>query len=292
MPCCLSARREVPSNHDGPTDTDTETRVQMPNYADIRDRAYIVTGAAGGIGGAVTERLIAESARVLAVDTHADGLRALEARLGDRCVGVRADVSSADDVQRYVTLAIERFGRLDGAHLNAGYPGLLAPLAETDIDDFDRVMAVNLRGVYLGLRFVLRELIERATGGAIVVTASSAALGGAQQWGPYAASKHGTIGLVKTAALEYARAGIRVNAVCPGVTDTAMVRTGDDPDGAGDAAARAAFENILPVGRYAQPSEIAESVVWLLSDASSYVTGAALSVDGGQTASCANYLPA
>jgi 3alpha(or 20beta)-hydroxysteroid dehydrogenase len=261
-------------------------------FPDLEGQVIVITGAAGGIGTAVARRLRHEGARLVVVDLDRATAEGLAADLGGGALGVGADVSTADGVEAYMSAAVERFGRIDAYHLNAGYPGRLVPFAESEISDFDRVMAVNVRGVYLGLRAALRQIGGQGGGGAIVVTASTGALGGAQLWGPYIASKHAVLGLVRTVALETARDGIRVNAVCPGFTDTAMVRPTEDAVDAGDrGAARAVLENALPMGRYAEPAEMAATVAWLLSREASYVTGASFAIDGGMTAGCAGYVP-
>jgi NAD(P)-dependent dehydrogenase (short-subunit alcohol dehydrogenase family) len=256
----------------------------------LDDKVVIVTGAAGGIGSAVALRLSREGARVVAVDLDVAAVQRLAAVLPTEAIGVGADVSSADDVDRYTHAAVDRFGRIDGVHLNAAYAGRIVPFADSDIEDFDKVMAVNVRGVYLGLRAAMRQFARQGDGGAVVVTSSVAGLAGAQLWGPYVASKHAVIGLVRAAALETARDGVRINVVCPGFTDTDMVRPTEDAADRDDrSAARARLENGVPIGRYAQPKEMAACVAWLLSDEASYVTGATLAIDGGQSAG--SYVP-
>jgi NAD(P)-dependent dehydrogenase (short-subunit alcohol dehydrogenase family) len=251
----------------------------------LRSRVVIITGAAGGIGSATARRLSEEGARVVAVDLDAAAARRLAANLPSEAIGVGADVASAEDVEGYMRAALERFGRVDGALLNAAYAGKLVPLADSEIDDYDKVMAINVRGVYLGLRQMLRQLDRQGDGGAIVVTSSGGGLSGGQLWGPYCASKHAVIGLVRSAALEVARDGIRVNAICPGYTDTDMLRvTEDATNPESRTAARAVLENAVPMGRYAKASEMAASVAWLLSDEASYVSGVTLAIDGAGTA--------
>jgi NAD(P)-dependent dehydrogenase (short-subunit alcohol dehydrogenase family) len=256
----------------------------------LRSKVVIVTGAAGGIGSAVAARLSRAGARVVAVDLDAAAAERVASGLPADAIGVGADVASADDVERYMSAALVRFGRIDGVHLNAAYPGRLVPLVKSEIADFDKVMAVNVRGVYLGLRAAMRQLALQGDGGAVVVTSSVAGLAGAQQWGPYVASKHAVVGLVRAAALEAARDGVRINVICPGFVDTDMVRSTESLADADDrAAARAKLENGVPLGRYAQSHEMAACVAWLLGDEASYVTGAALTVDGGITAG--GYVP-
>jgi NAD(P)-dependent dehydrogenase (short-subunit alcohol dehydrogenase family) len=258
----------------------------------LQDKVAVVTGAAGGIGSAVALRLSQEGARIALVDVDGDAADRTAAALPGEALAVAADVSTEPGVDAYMNAAIQRFGRIDAVHLNAGYAGRLVPLVDSDAEDFDRVMAVNVRGIYLGLRTAIRRMLEQDSGGSIVVTSSGLGLRGGQLWGPYAASKHAVLGLMRSASLEHARDGIRVNAVCPGFVDTAMVRpTEDMVDGDDRSAARAALENLVPLGRYARPAELAGLVAWLLSSESSYTTGGYYTADGGVDAAAAGYVP-
>ena len=189
---------------------------------------------------------------------------------------IEVDVSDAASVEAMVNATVETFGRIDCAYNNAGIEGQVAPTDSYADDMFDKVIAVNLTGVWLCMKYEIPRLLEHG-GGAIVNTASGAGLIGVAGLSAYVASKHGVIGLTKTAALEYAKSGIRVNAVCPGLIQTPMVErlTADQPQ-LGEA-----LVAMEPVGRTGRPEEIAESVVWLCSDAASFVTGHAMSVDGG-----------
>jgi NAD(P)-dependent dehydrogenase (short-subunit alcohol dehydrogenase family) len=194
-------------------------------------------------------------------------------------------------VERYVKETVDRFGRIDGAFFGAGYPGRITNLDEGEIADFDKTININLRGTYLGMRAVVARMKGQGSGGSIVATGSGLAKRGGQMFGPYAASKHGVIGLVRSVALEVARAGIRVNAVCPGFMDTNMMRpteaflNPDDP-----ASAHALLESTVPLGRYAHPEEVAAAVCWFLSSEASYATGTALDVDGGVIASAGGFM--
>jgi NAD(P)-dependent dehydrogenase (short-subunit alcohol dehydrogenase family) len=188
-------------------------------------------------------------------------------------------VAQAEDVRGLVRAAVAAYGRLDCAHNNAGIAGPIASTTELPQDGWDRVLAVNLTGVFLCLQTELAQLLAQGTGGAIVNTASIAGLHG----GPtaaYSASKHGVIGLTKTAAVEYAPYGIRVNAVCPGVIETPLVAQGL----AAAPQLRARWENMHPIGRFGTADEVAEVVVWLCSGAAAFVTGVALPIDGGAMA--------
>ncbi|MFD7446641.1 SDR family NAD(P)-dependent oxidoreductase [Streptomyces sp. NPDC059909] len=259
----------------------------------LKGKVVVVTGAVGGIGSAVARRLSREGGKVVLVDLDADAAKAAAELLPGDAVGVGADVSTEGGVEAYMAAALEHFGRLDAAHLNAGYASRLVPFADSTTEDFDRVISVNVRGVYLGMRAAIRRFTEQAAGGSIVVTSSGLGVRGGQMWGPYAASKHAVIGMVRSAALETARLGIRINAVAPGFTDTAMVRPTEQLVGVGDApAGRSVLESTVPLGRYAAPDELAAAVAWLLSDESSYTTGAVLVADGGVDASAGGFFAA
>jgi NAD(P)-dependent dehydrogenase (short-subunit alcohol dehydrogenase family) len=247
----------------------------------LTDRVVIVTGGAGGIGAAVASRMSAEGASVVVVDLDGEAAAATAATLPGPALSVAADVGDAADVDGYMTAAVERFGRVDAVHLNAGYAGPLAPLARTDLAQFDAMMRVNVRGAFLGLRAAISRMLEQGTGGAVLVTSSGLGATGAQGWGAYAASKHAAIGLVRCAALDHARDGIRVNALLPGFVDTAMVRIGERGVASDRAAARELLESVIPLGRYGEPEEMAGAAAWLLSEESAYVTGQLFKIDGG-----------
>jgi NAD(P)-dependent dehydrogenase (short-subunit alcohol dehydrogenase family) len=197
---------------------------------------------------------------------------------------VEADVTQAADVRRYVAAARDRFGGIDVFFNNAGILGAISPLVDYPEETFDRVMAVNVKSVWLGLKLVGPELIARG-GGAIVNTASEAGLRGTRNLAAYTASKHAVIGLTRTASLEFIRHGVRVNAICPGPIDTAMVKELEEKlDPRDPKAAGARFTARIPIRRYGRPEEVAALVAFLCSDESSYVNGAAYSVDGGSMA--------
>lgn len=248
---------------------------------DFEGRVAVVTGGAGGIGLAAATAFAVGGASVVLVDRDEGRLEQARARVAGDAIAVAADVSVESDVRRYVETAIERHGRIDVLFNNAGIEGRNAPLAECPVDLFDDVMAVNVRGIFLGLRHVLPVMLA-AGRGAVVNTASMAGFVAHPGRGPYSASKHAILGLTKAAAAEVAARGVRVNAICPGAVDTRLSRriaADVDPVRPDDAFARVLPK--IPAGRYARPEEIAAVVCFLASDAASYVNGAAWLVDGG-----------
>ena len=199
---------------------------------------------------------------------------------GGRAEYVHADVAQSSDVRAMVDATIAAFGRLDFAHNNAGIPGLGLTIPDYPEDEWNRGIGVMLTGVFLGMKYQIPRMLEHGDGGAIVNTSSGAGLIGFPGMSPYVAAKHGVIGLTKTAALEFATQGIRVNAICPGTARTRMV-----DDWLGDSAENLAQVVALhPIGRLATPREIAEAAIWLCSPAASFVIGIALPVEGGYTA--------
>jgi NAD(P)-dependent dehydrogenase (short-subunit alcohol dehydrogenase family) len=245
----------------------------------LQNKVALVTGGSSGIGFAAAVAFYQEGARVVIADIAAEaGEEAAKAirEAGGEAFFVQTDVSQADGVETMVRRAVETFGRVDCACNNAGIEGKQAPTAECTEENFDRVIAVNLKGVWLCMKYEIEQMLKQG-GGAIVNVSSVAGHVGFENIPAYTASKHGVLGLTKTAALEYAQKNIRVNAVAPGVIRTAMVErvTGGKPE---VEARHAAFQ---PVGRMGEPEEVAEAIVWLCSDAASFVTGTSLSVDGG-----------
>jgi len=244
----------------------------------------IVTGAAGGIGRAASLALAERGATVLAVDLDEAGAEQTAAAVseaGGSASAVRADVTDPAAVAGYVAECERRYGGVDAFFNNAAYEGAIAEIPDYPLDEYDRTMAVNVRGVFLGLQAVIPALRRRG-GGAIVNVSSQAGLRGVPNLSAYSASKHAVIGLTRGAALEVAGDSIRVNCVCPGPTDTRMMRDIEDVV-RGRGGDPSAFVDRIPVGRYGRPEEIAELVAWLLLDAPPFLTGAVLPIDGGMT---------
>lgn len=245
----------------------------------VDGKVVLVTGGASGLGQAAVGLLVGGGARVVVADLQQDrGDQVVaEARAaGGEAVFCRTDVTKEEDVAAAVGTALDNWGRLDGALNNAGTTGPSNNTVDYSLEDWNRVLTLNLTSVFLCLKHEIPPMVAQG-GGAIVNTSSGAGLVGFAGLPAYVASKHGVIGITRAAALEYVRSGVRINAVCPGSTRTPMLEgfMGGDP------AIERAMANSAPIGRLARPEEIAQAMVWLLSDAASFMVGHALAVDGG-----------
>lgn len=250
-----------------------------PLTTDLLDKVALVTGGTSGIGRDTAVLFAKAGAKVVVA-----GRRELEGKetvdliraAGGEGLFVKADVAKTADVQAMVQKTVEKFGRLDVAFNNAGIEGIWVPIVEQAEEDFDRVIDINVKGVWLCLKYELQQMLKQGTGGAIVNMSSVAGLMGAAAAATYVASKHAVIGLTRSAALETALKGIRVNAVCPAVIETAMAERAF-----GDPAANKAVLAHHPIGRFGKPLEIAEAVLWMCSSKASFMTGHYLVLDGG-----------
>lgn len=249
----------------------------------LKNKVAIITGGAGGIGKATAQLFLAQGAKVMLVGRTEKTLKKVVAELDNvniaYCI---ADVSKSDDTKNYVSQTLLKFGKIDLFFNNAGIEGKSNSIANYPEDIFDQVIAINLKGVWLGCQYVIPKM---AVGGSVIITSSVAGLKGFKGLGAYVASKHAVVGIMRTAALENASRNIRVNTIHPGPVNTRMMRdiekdiSPDDPK-----EAQRGFEASIPFGRYAEASEIAQLVLFLASDESNYITGTMQVIDGGMNA--------
>jgi len=247
----------------------------------FENKVALVTGAASGLGLATAKAFAEAGAAVVLADWNEKAVRTAAEELaaqGHKTLAIRCDVSDDAQVEAMVHQTVATFGRLDAAYNNAGVQMVLAETADSPPDDYDRVMAINLRGVWSCMKFELQQMRKQGSGAIVNCSSLGGLIGGARR-GTYHAAKHGVIGFTKSAALEYATRGIRVNAVCPGMIQTPM---SDQmiAEGQGEEL-NAMLKTYVPMGRMGQPEEIADAVLWLCSSAASYVTGQTVGVSGG-----------
>ncbi|RYH02590.1 glucose 1-dehydrogenase [Salipiger sp. IMCC34102] len=249
----------------------------------FEDKVVIVTGAASGLGEATAERLSQEGAKLALVDLNEEALTALADKLGGDVLTVKADVASLDDVKSYVAKTMDKFGRIDGFFNNAGIEGKQNLTEDFGADEFEKVVSINLDGVFYGMAEVLKVMREQGSG-AIVNTASVGGIRGVGNQSGYAASKHGVVGLTRNSAVEYGQYGIQINAIAPGAIMTSMVEGslrqmgGDDWEKAGEELVSA-----NPMKRFGKPEEVAALTAFLLSGEAPFVNGAVVNIDGGQS---------
>jgi NAD(P)-dependent dehydrogenase (short-subunit alcohol dehydrogenase family) len=243
-------------------------------------KVALVTGAASGLGLATAKAFAESGASVALADRNENAARAAADQLnaqGHKAIAIFCDVADDAQVEAMVKRTVATFGQLDVAYNNAGVQNVLAETADTTREDYDRVMGINLRGEWSCMKFELQQMRKQGSGAIVNCSSLGGLVGGAER-GIYHAAKHGILGFTKSAALEYASRGIRINAICPGLIWTPMA---DQMVAAGQGEALKAMEKSVPMGRVGRPEEIANAVLWLCSDAASYVTGQSISVDGG-----------
>lgn len=247
----------------------------------LSGKVAVMTGGAGGIGKVTAERFLKEGAKVVLVDLFEESLHKAKEELDPfgEVLTIQADVSKESDVESYVKKAVEHFGKIDVFFNNAGIEGKVAPLVDQKMEDFDKVMSVNVRGVFLGLKYVLPVMTKQGYG-SVINTSSVAGLDGSPGVSPYIASKHAVVGLTKATAIEVANTNVRVNSIHPSPVNTRMMRSLEE----GLNVEQETLAKSIPLGRYGESSDIANLVLFLASDESAFITGAQYRIDGGMGA--------
>lgn len=248
----------------------------------LENKVALITGGAGSIGQTTAKLFLDEGAKVVLVDLDEKALKKIAEELGPDAAYVPADVTKSEDVKKYAEEAVKKFGKIDVFFNNAGIEGSVAPITEFPEEVFDKVMAVNVKGVFLGCKYVLPQMKD---GASMIITSSVAGLGGSPDFVAYVTSKHATLGIMKTAALEAAARKIRVNSIHPSPVNNRMMRSIEEGYAPGKAQEmQKGFAAGIPLGRYAEPIEIAKLVLFLGSDDSQFITGAQYVIDGGSNA--------
>lgn len=248
----------------------------------LENKVALITGGAGSIGQTTAKLFIEEGAKVMLVDLDEAALKKVAGELGTAAAYVAADVTKAEDVKRYTEETVKKFGKIDIFFNNAGIEGVVKPITEFPEDVFDKVMAVNVKGVFLGCKYVLPQMKD---GASMIITSSVAALGGTPDFVAYVTSKHATLGIMKTAALEAAPRKIRVNSIHPSPVNNRMMRSIEEGFTPGKGAEmEKIFAAGIPLGRYAEPVEIAKLVLFLGSDDSQFISGSQYVIDGASNA--------
>lgn len=249
------------------------------NNSSFKDRVILITGAAGGFGQLLIAQLASAGARLVLGDLDKDKLADISKQYPSSDMLVqRCDVTQEGEVEALVVAAVEQFGQLDIAINNAGMSSAMKPLIETTEKDMDINFAVNTKGVFFGMKYQLRQMLTQADGGIILNVASKAGMGGAPKLTAYSAAKHAVVGITKTAALEYARKNIRINAICPYYSPTPLVTEGIDPE------LQVMLAKGSPMKRLGEPTEMVEAMLMLIAPENSYMNGQAIAVDGGVSA--------
>ncbi|WP_119080175.1 SDR family NAD(P)-dependent oxidoreductase [Chitinophaga alhagiae] len=248
----------------------------------LENKVALITGGAGSIGQTTARLFIDEGARVMLVDLDEASLKKVAEELGPNAAYVAADVTKAEEVKKYAEATVKQFGKVDIFFNNAGIEGVVKPITEFPEEVFDKVMAVNVKGVFLGCKYVLPQMND---GASMIITSSVAALGGSADFVAYVTSKHATVGIMRTAALEAAPRKIRVNSIHPSPVNNRMMRSIEEGYAPGHAAeTEKALAAGIPLGRYAEPIEIARLVLFLGSDDSQFISGAKYVIDGASNA--------